>query len=81
MGSYAGFKAPLIAGPLSIGAPIAYKTLQTAYRMGNDPNLSRYYWNAILDAKRENFPAFLNNYNKLNKKLEASEKKGKSKKK
>ncbi len=76
--------APLIAGPAALGVPAAYKSIQTAYRVWNDPNLSRYYWGAISDAQRENIPGFINNYNKLNKSLEKSistTEKAKSKKK
>ena len=72
VGTYGGLKAPLIAGPAAIGVPAAYKGLQTAYRVWQDPRLSRYYWNAILEAQKENAPAFINNYNKLNKELENS---------
>lgn len=82
LGTYGGIKAPLIAGPAAVGVPAAYKGLQTAYRVWQDPRLSRYYWNAILEAQKENAPAFINNYNKLNKELEESprsSKKNKSK--
>ena len=72
VGAYGGLKNPLIAGPAAVGVPAAYKTLQTAYRVWEDPRLSKYYWNAILEAQRENAPAFINNYNKLNKSLEES---------
>lgn len=71
--TYGGIKAPLIAGPAAAVIPPAYKTLQTAYRVGNDPNLARYYWAAVSAAKRENIPAFINNYNKLNKIIEKSD--------
>lgn len=82
--TYGGVKAPLIAGPAATAIPAAYKAGQTAYRVWQDPNLSRYYWNAIGAAQRENLPTFLNNYNKLNKSLEKSDstkKKSKSKEK
>lgn len=69
---YSALKAPIVAAPASVAVPAAYKTLQTAYRTWQDPRLSQYYWNAILDAQRENAPAFINNYNKLNKQLEKS---------
>jgi hypothetical protein len=78
-----GYKLPLIAGPAALAVPAAYKTAQTAYRVWENPNLAQYYWNAIGAAQVENAPAFINNYNKLNKALEKSEsskKKSKSKK-
>lgn len=83
IGSYAGMKSPIISGPSAIGIPAAYKTGQTIYRMWNNKNLSNYYWDAILDAQKENIPSFINNYNKLNKEIEKSDsvnKKTKSKK-
>lgn len=81
--SYGGIKAPLIAGSASVATPIAYKSMQTAYRVWQDPNLANYYWRAIGAAQQENIPAFINNYNKLNKSLkesEPSQKKAKPKK-
>jgi len=72
VGSLGAVKAPIIAGPLSVGTAGAYKTGQTLYRMWNDPTLNQYYWNSVSAAQRENLPAFLNNYLKLNKKLEKS---------
>jgi hypothetical protein len=83
VGSFGAYKSPLIAGPLSVATPLVYKTGQTAYRVWQDPNLSRYYWASIAAAQRENAPAFISNYNKLNKALEKSDttkKKAKSKK-
>lgn len=71
--AYGGFKAPIVAGPASVAIPTAYKSAQTAYRVWNDPNLQRYYWRAISAAQAENIPAFINNYNKLNKSLEKSD--------
>lgn len=71
--AYGGLQAPMVAAPLAVGSAVAYKGIQTAQRVWNDPNLSRYYWHAISDAQRQNLPAFLNNYNKLNKALEKSE--------
>jgi hypothetical protein len=72
IGSFASVKAPIIAGPAAVASAGAYKSGQTLYRMWNDPNLNQYYWNAIGAAQRENIPAFLSNYEKLNKKLEES---------
>jgi hypothetical protein len=71
--SYGGMKAPLIAGPTALAVPAGYKAAQTAYRAWNSPSLSNYYWNAISAAQEENIPAFINNYNKLNKGLEKSD--------
>lgn len=73
--TYGGIKSPIVALPASVGIPAAYKTAQTAYRVWQDPNLSQYYWRAILEAQRENSPAFINNYEKLNKKLKEKDKK------
>ncbi len=70
--SLAAYKVPIVAGPLATGSAAAYKTGQTLYRMWNDPNLNQYYWNAISAAQRENLPAFLSNYDKLNKGIEKS---------
>lgn len=78
--SYGVASSPALGIATAIAAPIIYKTGQVAHRVWSDPNLSRYYWNAILDAQNENLPAFLNNYNKLNKELKTGEKKTKSKK-
>lgn len=72
VGSLGAVKAPIIAGPLAAGSAATYKTGQTIYRMWNDQTLNQYYWNAIGAAQRENLPAFLSNYVKLNKKLENS---------
>jgi len=63
---YGGLKAPFISGSATAALPQAYKTGQTLYRMWNDPNLSKYYWGAISAAQKENIPAFINNYEKLN---------------
>ena len=38
--------------------------------MWNDENLARYYWQSLEAATEQNLPTFINNYNKLNKKLE-----------
>jgi hypothetical protein len=72
VGSLAAYKAPIVSGPLSLGAAATYKTGQTLYRMWNDPTLNQYYWNAISAAQRENIPVFISNYVKLNKELEKS---------
>jgi hypothetical protein len=65
--AYGGLKAPLVALPSAAVIPAGYKTMQTAYRVWQDPNLSGYYWNAISNAQRENIPAFIRDYDKLNK--------------
>lgn len=78
--SLGALKAPMIAGPLAVGVPAVYKGVQTAYRVWQDPRLQRYYWDAISAAQAENVPAFINNYNKLNKSLEKSESSKKNKK-
>jgi len=70
--SYGAIKAPLFAIPASIAIPSAYKSLQTGYRVLNDKNLSRYYWNSISAAQRENAAAFINNFLKIKDDLEKS---------
>lgn len=72
--TYGGIKAPIVALPASVAIPAGYKTAQTAYRVWQDPNLSKYYWKAILEAQRENAPAFISNYEKLNRKLKEKDK-------
>lgn len=71
--SLGAYKAPLLAGPLSIATPAAYKSGQVLYRVWGDENLARYYWNAIGAAAEQNTPAFIKNYNALNKGLEKSD--------
>ena len=70
--AYSGIKAPLIAGPAALAIPAGYKAAQTIQRVWSNPTLANYYWNAIGAATAENIPAFVNNYNKLNKGLEKS---------
>ena len=72
IGSLGAVKAPLIAAPLAAASGSSYKTGQILYRMYNDPNLRNYYWEAISAAQMQNIPAFIHNYEKLNKKLEES---------
>jgi hypothetical protein len=81
VGSLGAYKAPIIAGPSSAISSAIYKTGQTIYRMYNSPTLYDYYWRAISAAQRENLPAFLSNYVKLNDKLEKSTMKPESKSK
>jgi len=73
VGTLGAIKQPLIAGPLSAVTAAGYKSAQTVYRVMNDQNLARYYWQAIGDVERQNLPSFLNNYDKLNKELEKSD--------
>ncbi len=56
-----------------LGVAATYKTGKTLYRMWESPTLRNYYFDAISAAQRENAPAFIKNYNKLNKELEKSE--------
>lgn len=70
LGSYGISKLPLITGTQSAALSVSYKTGQTLYRMWSDPNLNNYYWKAISAAQAENLPAFINNYNKFNERLE-----------
>ena len=73
IGSYGTMHLPKFMSLGASGAiPASYKTGQVLYRMWNDKNLSNYYWNAFNAAQNQNLPAFLNNYNKINKKLEES---------
>lgn len=72
VGSAGAVHSPIIAGPLAAGGAATYKTVQTIYRMWNDPRLAGYYWDAVSDAIAENVPSFINNYQKLNKELEKS---------
>lgn len=72
-GGYGAATHPLIAGSTAALATGGYKSGQILYRMWNDPTLQNYYWNAINGAMEHNFPVFLSNYEKLNKKLEKSE--------
>lgn len=70
IGTYAAKQAPLLAGPAVAATAATAKTAQTLYRMYNNPHLARYYWDAIGDVIDQNTPAFISNYNKLNKELE-----------
>jgi len=70
IGSYGASSSPLIAGPAALIAAGGYKTSQVLYRMYNDPSLRNYYWRAIAAATAENTPAFIEQYEKLNRELE-----------
>lgn len=73
IGGYGAYKVPVIGLSGTAAAPAAYKSIQTAYRMWNSPDLANYYSQALMAAQQQNLPAFLNNYTKLNKKLEKDE--------
>jgi hypothetical protein len=72
VGSFGGFKSPLVAGAASASIPSLYKTGQILYRASQDPRLAKYYWGAISAASAENTPAFISNYEKLNNELQKS---------
>lgn len=73
LGSMGAASSPLIAIPGSIATAGIYKTGQVLYRMWNDPRLANYYWNAVGSAMEENIPAFINNYQKLDKEIKKSD--------
>jgi hypothetical protein len=75
-GAGAAVKAPLVAGSIGAATVPLYKAGQVAFRVYQDPRLSHYYWNALSAAAKQDFPMFLNNYNKLNKGLEKDLKSG-----
>lgn len=79
--SLGAVKSPILALPAAAAGSAAYKTGQTLYRVYQDPNLRNYYWNAISAAQANNAPAFISNYQKLNEKLESTEKGSKANKK
>jgi hypothetical protein len=66
---------PIVSAELGAKAYALGKSAQILYRAIQDPTLARYYYGAISGAMQENLPAFLNNYNRLNKKLEEQPKK------
>ncbi len=63
----ASYKAPLAMGTAGAASAAAYKSGQVAFRVWNDPNLARYYWEAMSAASRNDAAAFSSNFNKLNK--------------
>jgi hypothetical protein len=69
MGGYAGIKKPIIALPLAGAIPATYKGIQTLVRVFQNPDLARYYWDALSAAAQENAPLFIKNYMKLEKGL------------
>jgi hypothetical protein len=84
VGAYGISKLP---GFMQVGAttalPAAYKSGQVLYRVLNDRRMAAYYFRAIAEAEAQMAPAFMSNYNKLNKELGKSfsaEEKNKSKK-
>lgn len=75
VGAYGATKLPAFMSTGGTAAAAgAYKAGQIAYRVYDDPRLAQYYWNAIGAANAQNAPAFINNYQKLNKELEKKEK-------
>lgn len=72
IGALAGAKKPIVAIPAAGAIPAAYKGIQTLYRVWQDPNLANYYWHALSDLARENIPAFIKKYTKLDKGLKES---------
>jgi hypothetical protein len=60
------WKSPMLTGGASAVAGSAYKMGQVAIRVWNDPNLARYYWEAMSAAARDDAALFLNNFKKLN---------------
>lgn len=69
LGGYGAAQHPAIAAATATLGAGANKAYETAYRVWNNNDLARYYWNAISAAQSENIPAFVNNYHKLNKGL------------
>ncbi len=82
LGSYGAVKymPPFMSIGTTAAVPAAYKTGQVFYRMYNNETLRDYYWRAISAAQQQNAPAFIHNYQKLNKELEKSPVKPVSKK-
>lgn len=72
IGAYGAKLKPAYAGGASATSAAGYKTGQVLYRMYQDPNLRRYYWNAIRASQMENLPVFIHNYQKLKKEVENS---------
>ncbi len=73
-----GYGASKMPGFISTGVgyaiPSVYKGGQIVYRMWNNAQLRNYYWNAVEAASQENFPAFIKNYEKLNREMESIDK-------
>ena len=75
LSGYGASKLPLaVSTKAAIGAPALYKGGQVVYRMWNNPQLRNYYWNAVEAASQENFPAFIKNYEKVNREMESIDK-------
>lgn len=68
--SYGATKVPQVSLTAAGAVPALYKGAQTLYRMYSNPQLYDYYWKAVSSAMAENAPAFIKNYQKLNKGLE-----------
>lgn len=66
-----GFGSKLLIGaPLAAGLAGAYKGIQVLQRVVQSPVLANYYRNAMQAIVRQDAPAFISNYNKLNKSYE-----------
>ena len=61
------WKSPMLTGGATAAAAPLYKGGQVAIRVWNDPNLARYYWDALSAAARNDSALFLKNFEKLNK--------------
>jgi len=72
--AYGASKVPIVGLTAGTAIPAGYKVSQVAYRIYSDPNLSKYYWDAIRDASMQNGPAFIKNFEKLNRTYEKKEK-------
>lgn len=66
-----------LSAKAAIPAAGLYKTGQVAYRVYNDRNLRRYYFDAISAAQTQNANQFIKSYNKLNEELDKPDKKRK----
>ena len=60
-----GYMHPMMTAGATAAAPIVYKGAQIAQRVWSNPELARYYWQAVSAAQAENATAFINNYKKL----------------
>lgn len=70
MSTHATKMAPWIKGVGAGALPATYKTGQILYRIYNNQDLARYYFNAIREANQQNAAGFMKNYNMLKKGLE-----------
>jgi hypothetical protein len=67
---YGAAKVPMVGLTASTITPALYKGGQVAYRVWNDPSLSRYYWEALNAARQQNQDVFIRKYDSLNKEYE-----------